>query len=124
MRERRPPGWATWPCAGWSGSSNSSSTWRGTVLSTRELSGRLGVSTRTVERDIERLRDAGVPFTSRPGRTGGITLTPPSTPGSVAFDTAEIAAIISALSIVGTNSSPSASTAAAKLAAVLRPTDD
>lgn len=91
------------------------------TLTVRELATHLGVSTRTVERDIERLRDTGVPFTTRPGRTGGITFDPPHPTASIEFDTTEIATIISALAIVGANSSPSAASATAKLTAALRP---
>lgn len=85
----------------------------------RELAVRLEVSTRTVERDVERLRDAGVPFTSYPGRTGGIALRPMRSAAMIELDVAEIAAIISSLAIVGPNSSPSASAATAKLVAAL-----
>ena len=46
-----------------------------TVLATTEIAQRLGVSPRTVERDLERLRDLGVPFTARRGRGGGYSLT-------------------------------------------------
>ena len=87
----------------------------------RALGELLGVSTRTVERDIERLRDAGVPFVSRPGRTGGISLTLPRAAAPVELDGAEIAAILSALVAVGANSSASASSATVKLVAALQP---
>lgn len=89
------------------------------TLTARDLSRRLGVSTRTVERDIERLRDAGVPFSSRPGRTGGVTLAPSRGTFRIELDTAEIAAIVSALAIIGPNSSPSATSVTAKLVAAL-----
>lgn len=91
------------------------------VLTAGELADRLGVSTRTVERDIERLRDAGVPFRSRPGRGGGIDLRQARATTPIKLDVAEIAAIISSLAIVGPNSTPSATSAAAKLIAALRP---
>lgn len=91
-----------------------------TGFTAAELADRLRVSIRTVERDIERLRDAGVPFTSRPGRGGGISLDAPATIATVDLDPAEIAAIISSLAIVGPNSSPSAASATVKLVAALR----
>ncbi|MEV0060050.1 YafY family protein [Nocardia sp. NPDC050718] len=43
--------------------------WPGT-----ELSGRLGVSARTLRRDIDRLRDLGYPVDARPGVDGGYQL--------------------------------------------------
>ncbi len=92
-----------------------------TALTTRQLADRLGVSTRTVERDVERLRDAGVPFRSRPGRGGGVRFSPATDCAPIAFDVAEIAAILSSLAAVGPNSSPSAASAAGKLTAALRP---
>jgi predicted DNA-binding transcriptional regulator YafY len=45
--------------------------WRGD-----ELAARLGVTTRTVRRDIDRLRELGYPVHAVPGRQGGYTLGP------------------------------------------------
>ena len=49
-------------------------TWRGD-----ELAARLGVTTRTVRRDIDRLRELGYPVHAIPGRRGGYTLGPGGT---------------------------------------------
>lgn len=92
-----------------------------TMLATTEIAQRLGVSPRTVERDLERLRDLGVPFTARRGRGGGFSLTVHGERHHITLDTAEIAAIISSLAIVGPNSSPSAGSALASLIAALQP---
>lgn len=46
-------------------------TWRGD-----ELAARLGVTTRTVRRDIDRLRELGYPVHAVPGRQGGYALGP------------------------------------------------
>jgi predicted DNA-binding transcriptional regulator YafY len=43
-----------------------------------ELADRLGVTTRTVRRDIERLRDLGYPVSATPGLHGGYTFSPGS----------------------------------------------
>lgn len=43
-------------------------------LSARRLADRFGVSTRTVERDLSALQQAGVPIWAEPGRTGGYCL--------------------------------------------------
>ncbi len=91
-----------------------------THVSTGELARRLAVSRRTVERDIERLRDVGVPIRSRPGRAGGHGLDVPRARHQLTFDTAEIAAIISSLAIVGPTTSASATSAMATLTKALQ----
>ena len=48
--------------------------WRGD-----ELAARLGVTTRTVRRDIDRLRELGYPVHATPGRRGGYALGPGGT---------------------------------------------
>lgn len=45
-------------------------------ISAPALAQRLGVSLRTVYRDVRRLQDAGVPVVSEPGRGGGLRLMP------------------------------------------------
>ncbi|MFO1251771.1 MAG: HTH domain-containing protein [Inhella sp.] len=45
-------------------------------ISAPALAQRLGVSQRTVYRDVRRLQDAGVPVVSEPGRGGGLRLMP------------------------------------------------
>ncbi len=45
-------------------------------LTTRELARQLGVSERTVSRDIGRLQDLELPITVTPGRQGGVSLAP------------------------------------------------
>ncbi|HZB41189.1 MAG TPA: helix-turn-helix domain-containing protein, partial [Ilumatobacter sp.] len=51
-----------------------------TMFSTRpswnadDLAGRLEITTRTLRRDVTRLRDLGYPITSTPGRYGGYEL--------------------------------------------------
>lgn len=85
----------------------------------RELAERLHVSVRTVERDLERLRDAGVPFVSRPGRSGGVRLPVTTRRATVVLDVAEIGALVASLAAVGPTSSPSATSATLKLIAAL-----
>ncbi|MEW2301570.1 HTH domain-containing protein [Streptomyces sp. NPDC006655] len=45
---------------------------------TRELASALGGSRRTITRDLNWLRDAGLPVTAHPGRLGGVTMPPGS----------------------------------------------
>ncbi|MFG2962717.1 helix-turn-helix transcriptional regulator [Streptomyces sp. NPDC048288] len=50
------------------------------AVTTQELASALGVSLRTVNRDLNWLRDAGLPVTAQRGRLGGVTLLPGSGP--------------------------------------------
>lgn len=88
-------------------------------LSAPEIARRLGVARRTVERDLERFRDAGVPFESRPGRGGGHTLAVSRRQHELTLDTAEVAAIISSMTIIGPTASLSATSAMRKLSGAL-----
>jgi biotin operon repressor len=45
---------------------------------TQELASALGVSLRTINRDLNWLRDAGLPVTAHRGRLGGVTMLPGS----------------------------------------------
>lgn len=46
------------------------------AVTTHDLAGALGVSLRTVTRDLNWLREAGVPVTAQRGRLGGVTMAP------------------------------------------------
>ncbi|MEU6351528.1 WYL domain-containing protein [Streptomyces sp. NPDC047072] len=48
------------------------------AVTTQELAAALGVSLRTVTRDLNWLRDAGLPVTAQRGRLGGVTMPPGS----------------------------------------------
>ena len=52
---------------------------RGRPATAEDLAAALGVDVRTVERDIARLRDVGVPITARRGPGGGFRLDVPQT---------------------------------------------
>lgn len=84
------------------------------------LAAELGVSTRTVARDVERLRLSEVPLEVRPGRGGGVRLSRARLRASVELDLPEIAALLSSLAALGPTASESAGSAARKLAAALR----
>lgn len=84
------------------------------------LAEEIGVSLRTVTRDVERLRDAGVPLVSRRGRDGGVLLLRSRGPGgSVSLDVAELAVLMASLAVLGPESSISAGTAMGKLRSAL-----
>jgi predicted DNA-binding transcriptional regulator YafY len=65
------------------------------------LAERTGVSTRTIERDIDRLSAAGVPIQRRRGRHGGFRLDTVTQPEPVALTPGEIATLIASLSALG-----------------------
>jgi predicted DNA-binding transcriptional regulator YafY len=89
-----------------------------------DLAERTGVSTRTIERDIERLSDAGVPIQRRRGRYGGFRLVATSTPEPVALSAGEIATLIASLSALGPYTTATGHTALRKLIAHLAPGSD
>jgi predicted DNA-binding transcriptional regulator YafY len=75
------------------------------------LAERLGVGLRTVERDLARLRESGVPIESVPGAAGGSRLPVRGRPDPVALTFTEIAALIASLSALGPTATDSASSA-------------
>jgi predicted DNA-binding transcriptional regulator YafY len=69
--------------------------------SARELSARLEVSVRTIERDISALQQAGVPIYADIGSDGGYALAKPTSLHPLAFTPAEAVAIAVVLSQAG-----------------------
>jgi predicted DNA-binding transcriptional regulator YafY len=72
--------------------------------SARQLAGRYEVSTRTIERDIGALQDAGVPIYAQAGRRGGYVIDKARTLPPVNFTAAEMVAI--AVSLAGAEGTP------------------
>ena len=62
-----------------------------------ELAERLGVSTRTIRRDVDRLRAIGYPIEARYGADGGYHLVPGATLPPLMFDADEAVATVLAL---------------------------
>lgn len=81
----------------------------------QELADEVGVTPRTIARDIQRLRHSGVPISVTPGRAGGALLEATTEPAPVQLDFAEIAALISSLAAVGPTVSEPAQSAMTKL---------
>lgn len=81
----------------------------------------LGVSVRTVARDVERLRLSGVPLHVRQGRGGGVSLPRARATMTIVLDLPEAAALLSSLTVLGPSVSESASSAMRKLTAALGP---
>lgn len=92
---------------------------RGARVTVPALAAELGVSVRTVARDLERLASSGVPIRTRPGRAGGVSMPAHAQPGPITFDLAEAAALMSSLAVLGPSATGSAGSAMRKLASAL-----
>lgn len=93
----------------------------GTRLQLNTLADDLGVSARTLARDVERLRLSGVPLRTHRGRGGGVSLSHTGALSPLTLDLPEAAALISSLAVLGPSVSHSATSAMQKLTAALQP---
>jgi predicted DNA-binding transcriptional regulator YafY len=94
---------------------------RGRHATADDLATALGVDVRTVERDIARLRDAGVPIAARRGPGGGFRLDVPPAVPPVHLTPGEIAALVVSLTAVGPYVSATARSALTRLLEALHP---
>ena len=92
---------------------------RGESLTARWIAAELGVTPRTVERDVRRLRESGVPILVSRGPGGGYRFEARTDPGAVSLSHAEIAALIVSLSALGPTATDSAQSAMNKLVGAL-----
>lgn len=86
-----------------------------------DLATGLGVTVRTVERDVARLRAAGVPITVHRGPGGGYSIDSRRHADPVPLTPGEVAALIAAVTAVGPTASALAQTAMTKLLAAITP---
>ena len=94
---------------------------RGRPATADDLATALGVDVRTVERDIARLRDAGVPIGARRGPGGGFRLDVAPTVPPIHLTPGEIAALIASVASVGPDISATARSALTRLLQALQP---
>ncbi len=93
-------------------------------MSASALAERFEVSTRTIERDLSALQQAGVPIYATPGRRGGYALDTKHTLPPLNLTPGEVAAIATALATEGaTPFNTSGRSALRKILAVLRDVD-
>jgi predicted DNA-binding transcriptional regulator YafY len=85
------------------------------------LARQLGVGLRTVERDLARLRESGVPIESLPGPHGGSRLPRRAAPNPVPLTFEEIAALIASLAALGPTSTQSSESAMRALVRAIAP---
>jgi predicted DNA-binding transcriptional regulator YafY len=90
-------------------------------VSSAVLARRLGVGLRTVERDLARLRESGVPIESMPGPSGGHLLPRTAVPNPVSLTFEEVAALIASLAALGPTSTHSADSAMRALVQAIAP---
>lgn len=89
-------------------------------VTTSRLATELRTSPRTIERDLARLRESGVPLLTRPGHGGGVTLPVRPGPRHLVLDATELAALIASLAALGPTATDAASSANHRLVAALR----
>ena len=90
-------------------------------VSSAVLARQLGVGLRTVERDLARLRESGVPIESLPGPSGGHRLPRGAAPNPVSLTFEEVAALIASLAALGPTSTHSADSAMRALVQAIAP---
>lgn len=81
----------------------------------RTLAERTGTSQRTVERDVVRMIEAGLPIEVRRGPGGGYRLGSPAARETLVLTAGEIAALVASLVAVGPYTSATAQSVLAKL---------
>ena len=84
----------------------------------------LGVGLRTVERDLARLREAGVPIEAVAGAHGGSRLPRRASPPAVQLSFSEIAALIASLVALGPTATDTAASAMRVLVASIAPAEN
>lgn len=96
---------------------------RGQHTGSADLAQALGVTTRTVERDVARLRHSGIPVTVQRGPGGGYAFAVRTSVEPIALEPGEVAALIVSLVALGPTATESARTAMDKLVTALAGAD-
>lgn len=91
------------------------------LMPTADLAQRLGVGQRTVERDLARLRESGVPIETVPGPQGGCRLPRRREARPLALTFPEVAALIASLVALGPTATDSSASAMQALVGSIAP---
>jgi predicted DNA-binding transcriptional regulator YafY len=91
------------------------------LVPTADLARRLGVGHRTVERDLARLRESGVPLETVPGPQGGCRLPRRRDTGPLTLTFSEVAALIASLAALGPTATDSSASAMQALVRAIAP---
>jgi predicted DNA-binding transcriptional regulator YafY len=91
------------------------------LLPTAHLARRLGVGHRTVERDLARLRESGVPLETVPGPQGGCRLPRSRDTRPLTLTFTEVAALIASLAALGPTATDSSASAMRALVDAIAP---
>ncbi|WP_147309201.1 HTH domain-containing protein [Agromyces sp. PvR057] len=92
---------------------------RGAPRSARALAAALGVTARTVERDVARMRESGIPIRVQRGPGGGYLFDVRSNLDPIALEPDEVAALLVALVALGPTATESARSSMHKLTTAL-----
>ncbi|HZA04562.1 MAG TPA: HTH domain-containing protein [Propionibacteriaceae bacterium] len=91
------------------------------LVPTADLAQRLGVGHRTVERDLARLRESGVPLETVPGPSGGCRLPRHREVRPLTLTFTEVAALIASLAALGPTATDSSASAMRALVGSIAP---
>jgi predicted DNA-binding transcriptional regulator YafY len=89
-----------------------------------QLAERTGVSTRTIERDIDRLTNHGLPIERKRGRYGGYRINARNKIKPIQLTPGEVAALIASLSALGPYTTATGASAMNKLITSLTPQNE
>ena len=93
------------------------------LTTVRKLAGLVGVSSRTIERDLARLKAAGVPLQVVAGAHGGYRIAGGTDECALSQTPGEVSALIAALVAVGPFTSATALSVFSKLSEALAPSE-
>lgn len=94
------------------------------ITTAGQLGALVGVSQRTIHRDVARMREAGIPLEVVTGVRGGYRIAARDRDGRLTLNPGEVSALLASLVAIGPYSSASAQSAFAKPTSALVPAPD